>query len=286
MLAPLLWEPTATAQSRFFAAVRVPSGQVVAQPVFVGGMTLATSSRWPNPVWALHGTPSLETGTLVFTLEGALAGVVVDSDGPPLLVPASGVIREAERVLSAGAHEAGRLDVEVQPLSAALKAATGAPQGVVVSWTVPSGASADHLKVGDVIAAIDGAAIASIADWEARLDRIAAGQTVTLSVWRLGAAVAVPLIARSDQQAERLPLGLQLRTVPRTGAAIRSVVAQSAAHRAGLRSGDVLTRIDTLDAPTAVQAERAFRMATTGRPLLIGVTRGETHFVIAMDRRW
>ncbi len=281
------WEPIGTAQSTFFVAVRVASGHVVARPIFVSALVASPNPRWPNPVFALAGTSAIEPGTLLFTLEGALAGLVAGTDGPPILVPASMVVREAERVLSAAAtQQPGRLDIDVQPLSNALMAATGAPQGVVVSWVSLTGPIPPSLKVGDVIIEVSGAPISSLDDWRASLDRISAGQSVPLTVWRTGERSAVTLVAGGDEPADRIPLGLQLRTLPATGASIRHIVAHGAADRAGLRRGDVLTRIGDLDAPTAVQAERAFRAATTERPLLLGVTRGETHFVLAMERRW
>jgi S1-C subfamily serine protease len=281
-----MWEAAATSQSRFVVAVTVPSGQVVARPLFVAAIDSARSPRWPSPIWTLRGVPPIAPGTLIFTLEGALAGVIVNLDSQPVLVPPSVVMSEAERVLSVGDQDAGLLDLDVQALSGPLQAATGAPSGVVISGVSPSGPSAGHLKVGDVILDVDGVSIASIAEWDARLDRILAGQVVALTVWRAGERVTMSVVARGDEPPPRLPLGLQLRTMPRLGARIERALEGGAAHRAGLRNGDVLTRVGNVDAPTAAQAERALRTAPPERPLLVGVTRGETHFVVAMDRRW
>jgi hypothetical protein len=280
------WEPAATVQPRFFAAVTTPSGQVTAVPVFVAAMTASTSARWPSPIWVLNGAPPLAAGAFLFTLEGALAGLVVSLDGVPAVVPWPVVVSEAERVLSAAVDEPGTLDVEVQALTAPLRAATGAPRGVVVSWVAPTGPSADLLRVGDVITDADGEPIASLAEWQAHGDRLSAGQAVTLTVWRGGEAVAVPMVAQSATVPASMPLGLRLRTIARVGVRVESVANASAGHRAGLRAGDVLTRVADVEAPTEAQAQRAFQAATTDRPVLIGVTRGDTHFVLAMERRW
>ncbi len=283
---PSVWEPGAPFQSRFFVAVSAPSGQVVAQPFFVATLVHAVSPRWPAPVWTLHGGALVAPGTLLFTLEGALAGLVVDLDGHTGLVPPSVVMGEAERILAAGDSEAGRLDFEVLPLTDALKAATGATAGVVVSRIAPSGPAAGLLRIGDVITDVGGEPVISIAYWQSRLDRVTAEQPVALTLWREGSRVPVTVVARGDALPVRLPLGLRLRTLPRLGARIETVAEGSAAQRAGLRTGDVLTRVGDVDSPTAVQANRAFNRATSDRPLLLGITRGETHLVMAMDRRW
>ena len=280
------WAPTTMQHARFFVAVGTPSGLVVAWPVFVAAITPLTSTRWPNPTWALSGAPSLTPGTLLFTLEGAVAGLVVHTDGQQAVVPWSVVVSEADRLRAAGVREAGRLDVDVQGLSEALREATGAPHGVVVSWVAPAGPAAGHVKVGDVITTVDGQSMASMADWQPRLARLSAGQAVTLILWRAGASVAVSVTALGDAEPARLPLGLRLRTIPRLGVRLDNVAEGSAGSLAGLRTGDILTRVADLDAPTEAQAQRAFQATTVERPLLVAVTRGDAHFVLAMDRRW
>lgn len=281
-----VWEPTAASPSRFFVAVSAPAGQVVARPIFVAAIASAASSRWPAAVWALHGSPAIAPGTLLFTFEGVLAGLIVDLEGQPALVPSSLVKSEAERVLATGTHEAGRLHLEVQTLTDPLKAATGAANGVVISWVEPSGPAAGLVRVGDVIAEVNGAPLTSIADWESRLDRVSVGQPVALTLWRGAERVTVTILASGEGPPAPVPLGLRLRTLARIGARIEGVAERSAAQRAGLRAGDVLTRVGDLDAPTAAQAAREFRTTTAERPLLLGVTRGDTHVVMAMDRRW
>jgi S1-C subfamily serine protease len=283
---PAVWEPADAPQPRVFAAVTAPSGQVTARPVFVAALTASTSARWASRIWVLGDAPPLTEGSLLFTLEGALAGVVVTLDGRQAVVPWPAVVSEAERVLAAPDAPPGGIDVEVQALTAVLRAATGATHGVVVSWVAPAGPAAALVRVGDVITTVDGQPVSSPAEWAARRDRLAAGQAVTLTLWRAGGAVAVTVLARHDGAPAQLPLGLRLRTVARVGARIESVAPGSAGEHAGLRAGDLLTRVADIDAPTEAQARRAFQTATTERPLLLAVTRGDSHFVLAMDRRW
>lgn len=279
------WAPIAAPQPRFFVAVETPSGEVVARPVFVAAMTSTASPGWPSPSWLLPGAPPMAPGTMLFTLEGALAGVIVRHDSQQALVPWPVVASEAQRLLTTGDAAAGYLDIDVQVLTEPLRAATRSQQGVLVSWVAPSGAAAGLVKVGDVIAGVDGQAVASVADWEPRIDRLSAGQSVTLDVWRGDAAVAVPVVARGEPAPAAL-LGLRLRTVAGAGARIERVADGSAGQRAGLRAGDLLTRVGDVDVPTEAEARRAFDTATADRPLLVAVTRGDVHFVLAMDRDW
>lgn len=280
------WTPPAAPQPRFFVAVEAPSGQVIARPVFVAALSSAVSPGWPTPSWALSGTPAMAAGTLLFTLDGALAGVIVGDDTRQALVPWPVVASEAGRLLAAEPTAAGHVEIEVQALSAALRAATGTAYGVLVSWVSPSGPAAGLVRVGDVITGVDGLPIASLAEWQVRLDRLSAEQAVTFELARDGGSVAVSVVARREPPPSATPLGLRLRTVAGAGARVDGVVDGSAGQRAGLRPGDLLTRVGDAHVPTEAQARRAFDDAAADRPLLVAVTRGDSHFVLALDRRW
>jgi putative serine protease PepD len=58
----------------------------------------------------------------------------------------------------------------------------------------------------------------------------------------------------------------------------------SAAERAGLAVGDVITVFGEIVAPTPNQMNRAFAALPAGKPVIVGVTRGDVHFVTALER--
>jgi S1-C subfamily serine protease len=58
----------------------------------------------------------------------------------------------------------------------------------------------------------------------------------------------------------------------------------SAAHRAGLTRGDVITLIADVPAPTPAQVTRSFASTGPGQRVMMAVTRGEAHFVTTVER--
>jgi S1-C subfamily serine protease len=58
----------------------------------------------------------------------------------------------------------------------------------------------------------------------------------------------------------------------------------SAAARAGIRTGDMITAIGDVQAPTAQQVERAFDASAAGGRLLVAIARGNRHHIIALER--
>ena len=98
----------------------------------MGSLDELVSPIWSASVWALPSSAGLAAGTLVFTADGAWAGLIVEQDGQPALVSADTVIAAAERIARAGQTRPGRLGIEVQPLTPAIAAGTGASAGVGV----------------------------------------------------------------------------------------------------------------------------------------------------------
>jgi C-terminal processing protease CtpA/Prc len=72
-----------------------------------------------------------------------------------------------------------------------------------------------------------------------------------------------------------------MRVTSGVGTEVLSVEEGSAAMRAGIAVGDVLTRIGDIAAPTPAQVTRAFA-AAKDRALLVAITRGTQHFVVGL----
>jgi hypothetical protein len=280
------WTARRPSYPRFLVAGDVSPGGVSIRPVFVGSFHAVLTPIWSDPLWALPDRIGLVPGTFVFTLDGELAGLVVEHDGRPALVPANAVVSTAYRMVREDQKRPARVGVDVQPLNPGLAAATGGEAGVVVTWVDPQGAAARELRATDVVESIDGRPTPTVDHWRARMARLTEGESLVLSVRRGGVARDVHLIARAVTDRGNRPLGLTLRTIPRIGAEIVRVDTNSSASSADLRAGDVLTLVGDTDVPNAAQAARAFAGASRERPVVVAFTRAGTHYVLALERTW
>jgi hypothetical protein len=290
--APLLstWIPRRLSSPRFMIAAGATRNGLALRPVFIGSLEPTGSPTWTGSIWTLPPPTDLDAGTFVFTVEGALAGLAVGRGGQHALVPADTVLSIADRLAREGQKPRGHLGIDVQPLTPALAAATGAGSGVIVSWIDPSGPAAGVVSASDVIDAVGSEPVASVEAWQARIARLTANESIVLRVRHqnqvgevrvtAGAAIAPPA-----PPADRSP-GLTLRTLPRIGATITRVDVDSPAARAGLQAGDLLTLVNDVRAPTAAQATRALATASRDRPIVLGVTRGSTHRLLTLERTW
>jgi S1-C subfamily serine protease len=221
----------------------------------------------------------------VFTNSAELVGLVIAYGGRPVIVAGRTVLAQAERLLAMPPGPAGTVGIEVQDLTPPLAMVTGAPVGVVVTWLDANGPGGEHVMVGDVIEAVDGLALVSRQHWDVRMARLSVGDTLAVRLRRDGELSDVALVARTPaaRPASR-SLGLILRARTRIGAEVVRVEPASAADRAGLAVGDVITLIANLRAPTPTQVVQSFGSIEPGQRLMVAVTRRGTHFVTIVER--
>jgi hypothetical protein len=282
---PVPWTPRQPQQSRYLVASAASPDGVSLRPVFAGSLDPIESPMWSEPLWIVPGRTDLVPGSFLFTSAAELAGLVIAYRGGLAIVPGGTVLAEAERLLAAPPGPAGVIGIEVQDLTPALASVTGASLGVVVTWVDPAGAARQQLMAGDVIEAADGRALATRQHWDVHVARLSVGETLTLRVRRRGDLrdVAVLATVAATRPANR-SLGLTLRARPKIGAEVVRIEPGSAAHRAGLTLGDVITLIADVPAPTPAQVTRSFAATGPGQRVMMAVTRGEAHFVTTVER--
>jgi hypothetical protein len=281
---PSPWAPRQLQQPRFFAATDVSVEGVSLRPAFVGSLHQIATPLWPEPLWAVPERSDLAAGSFLFGTNAELVGLVVPYRQELAILPGAVLLANVERLLAAPPGPPGAIGIEVQELTTPLASVTGASMGVVVVWVDPAGASRGHLVVGDVIEAADGRALATRHHWDVRVARLSAGETLSLRVRRQGEVRAVAVVASTPPSPPpNQSLGLILRPRP-NGAEVTAVEPGSAADRAGLTAGDVITLTAGVSAPSPAQVQRAYTALAQGGRVMVAVTRGDAHFVTTLER--
>ena len=281
---PSLWTPRRAERPRYLVASDAAATTVALRPVFIGTLEPIGSALWTDALWAVPASSDVAPGTFLFTSTGTLVGLVIGQGDGRAIVPGPTLLAEADRLLARSGTADGVVGIEVQDLSAPIASATGATGGVVVTWVDRSGPGNGEVLVGDVIEALDGRSVTRDA-WDVRIARVAAGETLALRVRSRGRVRDVALVAAppAGPPASRT-LGLTLRARPGVGADVVRLEPASAADQAGLAQGDVITAIGAVQAPTPAQVTRSFGAIPAGQRVVVGVTRGDTHFVTTFQR--
>jgi hypothetical protein len=282
---PVPWTPRQPQQPRYFVASDVSPVGVSLRPAFVGSLDPIESPLWSEPLWAIPERTDLVAGSFLFTNSAELAGLVITYRGALALIPGGTVLAEAERLLAAPLGPRGTIGIEVQELTPPVASVTAASTGVVVAWVDQDGASSEQLMVGDVIEAVDGQGLATRQQWDVRVARLSVGETISLRVRRGGELREVALVANAPAAppASR-SLGLTLRARTKIGAEVVRIERGSAADRAGLFLGDVITLVADVSAPTPAQVVRAYSSMGQGERVIVAVTRGDAHLVTTLER--
>ena len=281
---PIFWSPRDLQQPRYLLASSASPEDISLQPVFIGSLAPIETPQWTDSVWALPMDAAVAPGALLFTEQGELVGVVVQSGAGPAIVPARVLLASAERLLEAPPKAAAELGIDVEPLTPRLAAAAGAQAGVIVAWVDPAGIAASLLRIGDVIEAIDDVTITGPEQWRVRTARAGTGDTLNLRVTRRGAQRSLQLRVPTASAENAAFLGLGMRRVARVGTEVTRVVRGSASEAAGIAAGDVITAIANIEAPTPAQIASVFEAMESGNLLIVAITRDGAHRVVALQR--
>ncbi|MBL8288909.1 MAG: Do family serine endopeptidase [Rubrivivax sp.] len=216
--------------------------------------------------------------------------------GLAFAIPLDVALRVKDEIVAHGHVDHARLGVTLQDLSAPLAASFGmkSPDGALVSSVAPNSAAAKAgLKAGDVITAVDTAAVHVAGDVSSRIGQARPGERMTLALWRDKARVEVPVVlgrsekptAQAAAPAEGERLGLALRPLERAelrnagldhGLLIEGV--SGPARMAGLEPGDVLLALNGKPVQRVEQVRDAMRAHPKQVALLVS-REGQQIFV-------
>ena len=262
-------------------------GGVALRPLFGGTADPFADPLWDQPLVALGQDMRTAHGAFVFSLEGAFAGAVMERNGAHAVVPADLLIRAADRLSSAGRRRAATIGVRLQQLDSALRAATGASAGALVSDVAREGPAATVLTPGDVIIAVGGRRVDSPDAALLAIARLPVNTAASVEVRRNRERVVVNVtpvpLADPPAIAARDDLGVVLRSVP-AGTRVNSTVKGGAADVAGVREGDIITWVDGTDDPTPQRVTAAWTSLAPKETTLLRVNRGGEPLMFALRR--
>jgi serine protease Do len=222
-------------------------------------------------------------------------------------IPANMARNVMTQLIDKGQVHRGMLGVTIQPVTSEIARSLGLEQvrGALVS-DVKAGSPADNAGVrrGDVITAIDGAAVKDGNVLRNHVAQLLPGSNVKLTLLRAGKEQTVSVTLAELQAANKGagsresqadPTGYGMSVEPLTperakqlgisasgGVVVTGVEPSGRAADAGIRSGDVISEVDG----KPVQGADALRSAlqTGNRPALLLVHRGGTTVFVTLER--
>jgi serine protease Do len=255
--------------------------------------------------------PGNSGGPLV-NLDGKLIGVNTaiasqsgGNNGVGFAIPINMAKTVMDQLIKHGEVVRGYLGVFIAPLSDELASSFGYKDqtGVLVQDVSPDGPAAKAgLRPGDILVERDGKPIRDVATFRNGVSETSPGKNVALTVWRDGKRMALTakleelpndgkakknkphngnterglgLTDPNEELRQRLELGNA------RGGLVTGVKPDSAAARAGLQPGDLITQVGKEEVKNANEVQRALGSADASKPVRLRVVRqGHGMFVI------
>ena len=246
--------------------------------------------------------PGNSGGALV-NMRGELVGINSAIIGPAggnvgigFAVPANMARAVLNQIARYGEVRRGRLGIEMADLTPELAKKLGAASldGALIA-AVQSGSPADKagLREGDLVVALNGRAIRSVAELRARLGLTPVGEEIELRVNRGGATrvlrtrIAAPqeVTGREGQAVPQLP-GMKVVEIERgsplyqriQGLIVTAVEQGSHAWQAGFRPGDIIYGVNRKRVRTLAEFQAALRGAERG--FAVNLLRGDFNITL------
>ncbi len=251
------------------------------------------------------------SGGPLFNMDGEVVGInsqIYSSSGGSVglsfAIPSSLAIDVVSQLKDKGRVERGWLGVVISNIDKDLASAYGLEkaQGAIVSEIAPQGpAEKAGVKVGDLIVKFNGQDVHSQADLPRIVGQLAPGTKVTFDVIRKGkretltgtleklkedSVAASPATNNDEPEAtntDALGLVVVAATGTEKGVQIMSVEPDSAAQRAGLQRGDVITQLNFVELDSVAtyakvvsdmpkNTAKAIRFVRKGTPIFRSIT--------------
>jgi serine protease DegQ len=230
-----------------------------------------------TPVQELESSLSLSSmaaGGGVFDLDGGLLAVILPCRERLVAVATTSIATILQRGTSPEQQLEARYGLSVGPMSSEAREHFKSTAGLLVR-TVWIDHVADKAGIwpGDIVTALNGQAVTTVADLVARLAGADASGDVTVRRGRR--RLTITLVATGDAPpapGTAAGAGLVLEQPAPTTYPIKSVLPGSRAAAAGLKAGDRLIRIDQAEPRTVAQVERVIN-ADPPRPAWLELIR-------------
>jgi hypothetical protein len=283
------WQPLDVATSsgqQYLLVAEAVAADLAIRPLFGSTGGQVPSAHWDIRLLAL-GQLEAAPGALVFALDGSFVGAIVPAGTGSALVPAEALLAAAARVADTPPRVPATFGIHLQALDAMLAAATGADYGVAVSAVDARGPAAGVLRPGDVITAVADRAVGTPENALLLIAGLDVAKPAVVQGLRFGRPFSLPVTPRplqnGDGPAESATLGISLRTSSR-GPLVLHVERGSAAHRAGILSGDVITSVAGAAPVAPRQVLDAYAALRPGTPVVLGVERAGVPLLLALTR--
>ncbi len=239
------------------------------------------------------------SGGPLFDVEGKVIGMntLINGIGRGLAfaIPSAMLVDVSQQLIASGKVRRSWLGVRIETLAdnATLREhLQGIEHGVVVD-TIEANAPAykSDLRPTDVITEVDGVAVSLAKDLQKEIVRKKVGQVVQLTVWRAGKTLQIPVTtgelptevmrvattpAKSEPRVQTETYGMKLKDGASGGATVERVTPDSAAAKAGVREGDLVTDVETRPVKTAAAVLEAIATSdgkATKKGILLNLER-------------
>lgn len=212
------------------------------------------------------------------------------------------------KLVKEGVVRRGYLGIQIQQLSADIRSRLGVPSnaGVLVARTVPDGPAANAgMQSGDVIISVNGYPVNAPIELQRRVADLPLNRPATVTVVRDGKSIELTVnieeqpdsreVAegqptsqyhrRSQNELQVENIGVEIADLtpelqrrfglsPLTqGALITNVLPNQIAHKAGLRAGSVITKVNDTSAPNASEVKKLIESAKLEQGVLLQLRR-------------
>lgn len=188
---------------------------------------------------------------------------------------------------------------DLDPDLAAYLSVPGSSGVLVKAVEATSPAEKAGIQEGDIVIELGGRAVRSVEDYKNQSNQFAAGETITVTVWRKGKTLSARVVTRVYPEQRALELGRRLLGVTvedidahnrrrygleaQSGVVITELETHSDLSRSGVRSGDIIHQIDDDNIDTLDDFKKAIVKHRQKKSLVILVQRGKYGYYVTVD---